>query len=58
MEDQNAKHPAPGELELVRQFLNTHDVEEDLDEIGSPRSSRRGCSRQGLEPGQRSARAT
>ena len=52
MEDQNAKHPAPGELELVRQFLNTHDVEEGLDEIGSPEELRVWLSRQGLEPGQ------
>jgi predicted RNA-binding Zn ribbon-like protein len=48
MEDQNAKHHrgplvddvgarrVPGELELVRQFVNTYDVEEGSDEIGSP----------------------
>jgi predicted RNA-binding Zn ribbon-like protein len=27
---------APGELELVRAFLNTHDVEEGIDEIATP----------------------
>src|SRR5919108_4389546 len=27
---------APGELELVRAFLNTYDVEEDVDEIATP----------------------
>ena len=51
MEDQNAQHPAPGELELVRQFLNTYDVEDDLDEIGSPPELRDWLSRHGLEPG-------
>jgi predicted RNA-binding Zn ribbon-like protein len=51
MEDQNAKHPAPGELELVRQFLNTYDVEDDLDEIGSPEQLRAWLSEHGLEPG-------
>ena len=42
MEDQNAKHPAPGELELVRQFLNTHDVEEASTRSARPRNSERG----------------
>jgi predicted RNA-binding Zn ribbon-like protein len=27
---------APGELELVRAFLNTHDVEEGIDEVATP----------------------
>jgi predicted RNA-binding Zn ribbon-like protein len=36
MDDGHAKHAAPGELELVRQFLNTHDVEEGVDEISAP----------------------
>jgi predicted RNA-binding Zn ribbon-like protein len=36
MDDGHAKHGAPGELELVRQFLNTHDVEEGVDEIADP----------------------
>jgi predicted RNA-binding Zn ribbon-like protein len=30
------KAVAPGELELVREFLNTMDVEEGLDEFGTP----------------------
>jgi predicted RNA-binding Zn ribbon-like protein len=51
MDDQNAKHPVPGELELVRQFLNTYDVEDDLDEIGSPTQLADWLSRHGLEPG-------
>jgi predicted RNA-binding Zn ribbon-like protein len=51
VEDQNAKHPVPGELELVRQFLNTYDVEDDSDEIGSPAELRDWLSRHGLEPG-------
>ena len=36
MDDGQAKQSAPGDLELVREFLNTHDVEEGLDEIASP----------------------
>jgi len=40
MDDGHAKHAAPGELELVRQFLNTRDVEEGIDEISDPESLR------------------
>ena len=40
MEEGHAKHPAPGELELVRRFLNTRDVEEGIDEIADPESLR------------------
>ena len=36
MDDGHANHAAPGVLELVRQFLNTHDVEEAVDEISAP----------------------
>jgi predicted RNA-binding Zn ribbon-like protein len=36
MDDGHAKHAAPGDLELVRQFLNTRDVEEGIDEIADP----------------------
>jgi predicted RNA-binding Zn ribbon-like protein len=31
-----AKSAAPGELELVRQFLNTIDIEDGIEEIGTP----------------------
>jgi predicted RNA-binding Zn ribbon-like protein len=40
MDDAHAKHAAPGELELVRQFLNTRDVEEGIDEIADPETLR------------------
>jgi predicted RNA-binding Zn ribbon-like protein len=36
VDDGQAKHAAPDDLELVREFINTHDVEAGLDEIGSP----------------------
>jgi predicted RNA-binding Zn ribbon-like protein len=32
--------PAPGELELVRAFVNTREIEEGTDELDSPRSLR------------------
>ena len=51
MEDQYGAHRVPGELELVRQFVNTYDVEDDLDEIGSPQQLRDWLARHGLEPG-------
>ena len=65
MEDQNSKHAArpqplvdqylahrvPGELELVRQFVNTYDVEDDVDEIASPAALRDWLSQHGLGPG-------
>jgi predicted RNA-binding Zn ribbon-like protein len=60
MEDQNANQVdevgaqrVPGELELVRQFVNTYDVEDDLDEIGSPEELRGWLGRHGLEAGPR-----
>jgi predicted RNA-binding Zn ribbon-like protein len=52
MDDGHAKHAAPGELELVRQFLNTHDVEEGLDEIASPGGLGTWLAGKGLEPAQ------
>ena len=39
---------APGELELVRQFLNTVDFEEGTDELETPRGARRWLVAQGL----------
>jgi predicted RNA-binding Zn ribbon-like protein len=50
MEEGHARHPAPGDLELVRQFLNTRDVEEGLDEIASPDELREWLAGKGLEP--------
>ena len=32
------RNEAPGELELVRRFVNTHDIEEESDELESPES--------------------
>jgi predicted RNA-binding Zn ribbon-like protein len=29
-------NPAPGDLELVRSFVNTRDVDDDVEELGSP----------------------
>ena len=51
MEDQYGAHTVPGELELVRQFVNTYDVEDDLDEIASPAALREWLSSHGLDPG-------
>ena len=31
-----AEKNAPGELELIRRFVNTHDVEDEVDAIGTP----------------------
>jgi predicted RNA-binding Zn ribbon-like protein len=40
--------PAPGELELVRAFVNTRDIEEDIDEVASPSQLRAWLSDRGL----------
>jgi predicted RNA-binding Zn ribbon-like protein len=39
---------APGRLELVRQFLNTIDVENNIDQLGTSRGARRWLLAQGL----------
>src|SRR5436190_8441640 len=39
---------APGELELVRRFVNTHDVEEQTDELGDPAAMRAWLEESGL----------
>jgi predicted RNA-binding Zn ribbon-like protein len=44
---------APGELELVRQFLNTHDVEDGIDKIATPGAMRDWLAAHGLDPGHR-----
>src|SRR5436305_10197926 len=41
-------NPAPGELERVRQFVNTWDAEDDTDAIGSPDALRAWLAEQGL----------
>src|SRR5437016_1928076 len=40
---------APGDLELVRQYVNTNDVEEGIDEISTPEDFRDWLSAHGLE---------
>jgi predicted RNA-binding Zn ribbon-like protein len=49
--EQVERSAAPGELELVRQFLNTHDVETGTDEIGTPAALRDWLASHGLDPG-------
>jgi predicted RNA-binding Zn ribbon-like protein len=45
--------PAPGELEIVRRFVNTLDIESDTDELDSPRALLGWLSESGLAgPGQ------
>jgi predicted RNA-binding Zn ribbon-like protein len=59
-----ARQAAPGELELVRQFVNTHDVEEGIDEISTPDGLARWLSDNGFDSsgskpdGEQVARAT
>jgi len=45
------KQAAPGELDLIRQFLNTHDVEEGTDDIGAPEALRAWLAERDLETG-------
>ncbi len=51
--DGSAKQVAPGELEIVRQFLNTHDVEEGTDNIAAPEGLHAWLAGHGLDPGGR-----
>src|SRR6185312_1709018 len=53
MDDGHAKHAARGDLELVRQFLNTRDVEEGIDEIADPEGLRTWLAANDLEAGPR-----
>ena len=53
----SARQIAPGELELVRQFLNTHDVEDGVDKIATPDDLRAWLAGQGLDSGERLGRA-
>lgn len=41
---------APGELELVRRFVNTNDVEDETDELATPDGLRNWLAKNGLEP--------
>jgi predicted RNA-binding Zn ribbon-like protein len=45
--------PAPGELELVREFVNTHDVEEQTDTLSAPEALRDWAEGRGLDVGSR-----
>jgi len=42
------ERPAPGELELVRSFVNTRDLEEDTDELAAPSDLRDWLAEQDL----------
>jgi predicted RNA-binding Zn ribbon-like protein len=44
---------APGELEIVRQFLNTHDVEDGVDKLDTPGALRSWLVEHGFEPSRR-----
>ena len=48
----SGKAVAPGELELVRQFLNTIDIEDDLEEIGTRANLGAWLAEHGLGNGQ------
>lgn len=51
-------NPAPGDLELVRSFVNTRDIDEDVEELGSPAALADWLTAHGLlEPGGRATRA-
>jgi predicted RNA-binding Zn ribbon-like protein len=43
------RQAAPGELELVRKFVNTRDVEEGIDELDTPEALRRWLSKEGFQ---------
>lgn len=45
-----SRQVAPGELEVVRQFVNTRDAEEGIDEIATPEALRAWLSKHDLEP--------
>ena len=44
------KKTAPGELELVREFVNTHDIEDGTEELGSPGDLGAWLQTRGLAP--------
>jgi predicted RNA-binding Zn ribbon-like protein len=45
----NSRQAAPGELELVRKFVNTRDVEEGIDELDTPEALQRWLTAQGFK---------
>lgn len=47
----SGKQVAPGDLELVRQFLNTHDLEDGIDKIATPAAMQEWLTRHGFDPG-------
>ena len=48
---QDTVEPAPGELELVRLFVNTYDAEEDEEQLSSPNALAKWLRANGLDPG-------
>ena len=51
--DATRRQPAPGDLELVRQFVNTHDVESGWDGINTPAVLSAWLAERGLLPSSR-----
>ena len=49
----SAVQSAPGELELVRQFVNTNDVEDGVDALATPQTLGAWLSQHGLDGGRR-----
>ncbi len=47
----SGKQVAPGDLELVRQFLNTRDVEDGIDKIATPAAMHEWLTCHGFDPG-------
>jgi predicted RNA-binding Zn ribbon-like protein len=48
-----SSQPAPGELELVRQFVNTNDVEDGIEELATPELLAEWMTAHGFEVGER-----
>jgi predicted RNA-binding Zn ribbon-like protein len=47
-----SSQPAPGELELVRQFVNTNDVEDGIEDLATPEQLAEWMSAHGLHAGE------
>ena len=45
---QPSKSEAPGRLELVRRFVNTRDIDDDIEKLGSPAGLERWLAEEGL----------
>jgi predicted RNA-binding Zn ribbon-like protein len=46
----SSRDPAPGRLELVQQFVNTHDYEDGSEELATPEALRAWLAERGLMP--------